>query len=152
MQSPRLDFIVGAQSLREGERVITSGDGGLYPRGIPVGVAHRERDGAWRVALAAAQRPIDFVRIIPFIPIEAPEVTAEPNQAPPLGASSSVAVIGRETMAPPPTAPSAIAAPRPRQRPPPQTTAQNTPAPAQATPEPPQQEAPPAAEPATPPQ
>ena len=65
-----MDFIVGAQALREGERVITSGDGGLYPRGIPVGVARREGDGAWRVALAAAQRPIDFVRLIPFVPIE----------------------------------------------------------------------------------
>jgi rod shape-determining protein MreC len=42
LQAPRMDFIVGAQSLREGERVITSGDGGLYPRGIPVGVARRE--------------------------------------------------------------------------------------------------------------
>ncbi len=155
LQAPRMDFIVGAQALREGERVITSGDGGLYPRGIPVGAAHRERDGAWRVALAAAQRPIDFVRLIPFVPIEAPELTATPGQAPPLGSTSSVAVIGRETMAPPPTVPSATPAPRP---PRPQTTAQNTtpaeqPQPQQPPPQQPQQEAPPPAEPpATPPQ
>jgi rod shape-determining protein MreC len=151
LQAPRMDFIVGAQSLREGERVITSGDGGLYPRGLPVGVARRERDGAWRVALAAAQQPIDFVRIIPFIPIAPPESTAEPNATPPMGSTSSVAVIGRETMAPPPSAPSAVAAPRPQRR----QTAQNdgaaTPVqtPAQPTP---QQEAPPPEQPATPPQ
>ncbi|HRO04458.1 MAG TPA: rod shape-determining protein MreC, partial [Terricaulis sp.] len=66
MQAPMLDFIVGADSLREGERVITSGDGGLYPRGIPVGVARRDGSGQWRVALAAAQEPIDFVRILPY--------------------------------------------------------------------------------------
>lgn len=146
LQAPRMDFIVGAQSLREGERVITSGDGGLYPRGIPVGVARRERDGAWRVALAAAQQPIDFVRIIPFIPIEPPEGTAEPNATPPLGATSSVAVIGRETMAPPPNAPSATPAARPQRR----QTAQNENPPAQTEPQT-QPEAP-AAEPAAPPQ
>ncbi len=149
LQAPRMDFIVGAQSLREGERVITSGDGGLYPRGLPVGVARRERDGTWRVALAAAQQPIDFVRIIPFIPVAPPEGSAEPNAIPPLGSTSSVAVIGRETMAPPPTVPSAAAAPRPPRR----QTAQNDGA---ATPTqtqtPPQQEAPPPEQPATPPQ
>jgi rod shape-determining protein MreC len=146
-----MDFIVGAQSLREGERVITSGDGGLYPRGLPVGVARRERDGAWRVALAAAQQPIDFVRIIPFIPVEPPEGTATPDATPPMGSTSSVAVLGRETMAPPPSAPSAVAAPRPQRR----QTAQNdgaaTPVQTQAQPTP-QQEAPPPEQPATPPQ
>ncbi|UPT64236.1 MAG: rod shape-determining protein MreC [Hyphomonadaceae bacterium JAD_PAG50586_4] len=51
LQAPRLEFIVGAQSLREGERIITSGDGGLYPRGIPVGVARQQGTarGVWRL-------------------------------------------------------------------------------------------------------
>jgi len=122
VQAPRLDFIVGARSLREGERVITSGDGGLFPRGIPVGMAHREREGQWRVALSAAQSPIDFVRLIPFAGVETPEDAPAPDQGPPLTATSSVAVIGRETMAPPPSTPSApSAARRPRVEPPAQT-------------------------------
>ncbi len=150
LEAPRMDFIVGAQALREGERVITSGDGGLYPRGIQVGVARRENNGAWRVALAASQQPIDFVRIIPFVPIDAPETTADPNATPPLGSSSSVAVIGRNTMAPPPSVPSATPAPRPAQQP--RQTAQNQPS-AQTPPAQSQQEAPPPTEPpATPPQ
>ncbi len=151
LQAPNMDFIVGAQALREGERVITSGDGGLYPRGLQVGVARREGDGAWRVALAAAQQPIDFVRIIPFVPIDPPETTADPNATPPLGSTSSVATIGRDTMAPPPAAPTAAPAqPRPQQ--PRRQTAQIEP-PAQTEPAQPQQEAPPPAEPpATPPQ
>jgi rod shape-determining protein MreC len=130
MQAPMLDFIVGAQSLREGERVITSGDGGLYPRGIPVGVARRDGDGQWRVALAAAQRPIDFVRILPYVGIEQPEANAAVEQGPPLSGVSSVAVIGTETMAPPPTyqAPPPAAPPRPRAQP------QQTAAPAQVAP------------------
>ena len=114
-QSPRLDFIVGAQSLREGERMITSGDGGLYPRGIPVGLAHRDGDGAWHVALAAAQRPIDFVRIVPYVGAAQPEGTARGDEAPPLNSTSTVAAVSRSTMAPPPTlvaTPAAARAPR----------------------------------------
>jgi len=113
MQAPRLDFIVGAQSLREGERIVTSGDGGLYPRGIPVGVARSSGDGQWRVALAASQRPIDFVRILPFVGVERPEDAPVSDAGPPLASSSSVSAVGRETLPPPPTAPSAEA-PRPR--------------------------------------
>ncbi|MGQ0533666.1 MAG: rod shape-determining protein MreC [Caulobacteraceae bacterium] len=153
VQAPRMDFIVGAQALREGERVITSGDGGLYPRGIPVGVARHERDGGWRVALAAAQRPIDFVRLIPFVPIEPPEATAPEGATPPLGSSSSVAVIGRETMAPPPapSAPSAAPAPAQRQRAR-RETAEAQPQAASAEPQPQQETPPPTEPPATPPQ
>jgi rod shape-determining protein MreC len=126
MQAPRLDFIVGAQALREGERVITSGDGGLFPRGITVGVAQRQSDGSWRVALSAAQRPIDYVRLIPFTGIDAPENAPAEDDGPPLNAASSVAVIGRETMAPPPSVPTALpAASRP-----PATTSTTAPRPA----------------------
>jgi rod shape-determining protein MreC len=117
MQSPRLDFIVGAQALREGERIITSGDGGLFPRGIPVGVAHHEGDGAWRVALAASQRPNDFVRIVPVVGGDLPETTATPNQGPPLGPTSSVTSVGRDLTAAAPAAAlptPAATPPRPR--------------------------------------
>lgn len=82
VETPRLDFIVGAANLREGERIITSGDGGLFPRGVPVGVA-RWSNNAWRVALAASQQPIDFVRIIPYVRPEAPEAAAVPDPGPP---------------------------------------------------------------------
>jgi len=115
MQSPRLDFIVGAQSLREGERIVTSGDGGLYPRGIPVGIARSSGDGQWRVALAASQRPIDFVRILPFVGVDRPEDAPVPDEGPPLASASSVNAVGRETTAPAPTTPTPPPpAPRPR--------------------------------------
>lgn len=130
VQSPRLDFIVGAQSLREGERVITSGDGGLFPRGIPVGVARRGGDNNWRVDLAAPQQPIDFVRILPYVGIERPEDTPVEGQTPPLS-RSSVSVIGQQTMTPPPSLAPAPPAQQPAVRPRPQTPA---PAPASAPP------------------
>jgi len=105
LQTPRLDFIVGADDLREGERIITSGDGGLFPRGIPVGVAHSERDGSWRVQLAAAQRPIDFVRIIPFVGVVEPEAEAVADAGPPAELRPAVSAVGRDTIAPAPTTP-----------------------------------------------
>ena len=136
MQAPRLDFIVGAQSLRDGERMVTSGDGGLYPRGLAVGVARRGSDGQWRVTLAASQRPVDFVRLIPFVGIEPPEDAPVVDDGPPLTAISSTAAIGREIMTPPAMAPStsAVRAARPpRQAPPPAAADAPEPAP---TPEP----------------
>jgi rod shape-determining protein MreC len=147
MQAPRLDFIVGAENLREGERVITSGDGGLFPRGIPVGVARGDRDGSWRVALAASQRPIDFVRLIPFVSVAAPEAAPVEDQGPPLNTGSSVAAIRQQTMTPPPTAPTPALEPRPRREPAP-TQAQ----PPAQTPEPAAPQTEPSPEPATPPQ
>jgi rod shape-determining protein MreC len=150
MQSPRLDFIVGAQSLREGERVITSGDGGLFPRGIPVGVARRSGDG-WRVALAASQQPIDFVRILPFVGVERPEEAPAADEGPPLAAASSYSNIGRETMTPPPTAPSAPPVRRERRPAVQQTSAPAQTPRAQAEPAPqPQPEAAPSEQPAEP--
>lgn len=135
LQAPRLDFIVGAENLREGERIITSGDGGLFPRGIPVGVAHGERDGSWRVALSVAQRPIDFVRLIPYVGVPLPEGEPVADAGPPLNIASSVSTIGRETL-PPPVAPAT-----PPQPPAPQTP---RPRPQRAEP-PPASEAPPPA-------
>jgi rod shape-determining protein MreC len=142
VQAPRLDFIVGAQSLRDGERIITSGDGGLFPRGIPVGVARRDNDGGWHVTLAAAQRPIDFVRIVPFVAVERPEQSVVADEGPPLNAASSVAVVGRELTPPPPSAPSAPPRPRP-------TAVQSQPAPAQEPAPQPQTEPAPQAPPST---
>lgn len=149
VQAPRLDFIVGAQNLREGERVVTSGDGGLYPRGIPVGVARHGNDGQWRVALSTARLPIDFVRLIPYVGPAMPESAPVADAGPPLAAASSVSAIGRQTMAPPPTVPTQVASTTPRPRP--QTPAEQTqPAQTPAAAAPPAQQ--PAAEPQPPPQ
>ncbi len=145
VQAPRLDFIVGAQSLREGERVITSGEGGLFPRGVLVGVAQSRGNGEWRVALSAAQLPIDFVRLLPFVDVVAPESDGLQSQGPPLAASSSVGVIGRQTMIPAPTAPRPRSPPSPRREPGAAVSAE----PEQP---PPQPLAPPAGPPSGPPQ
>ena len=64
--NPRLDYLRGQEPVREGDRILSSGDGGIMPRGLPVGVAVKGLDGKWRVVLASDKGPIDFVRILLF--------------------------------------------------------------------------------------
>ncbi|WP_369059999.1 rod shape-determining protein MreC [Caulobacter sp. 73W] len=64
--NPRLEYLRGRDPVKEGDRIVTSGDGGVLPRGLPVGVAVKGLDGAWRVALFANSTPIDYVRILLF--------------------------------------------------------------------------------------
>ncbi len=126
LQAPRLDFIVGAESLREGERIITSGDGGLYPRGIPVGVARRSR--RWRNGVSrlprASSRSISCASCRSSA-LERRKSAGRPTRARRSTRSSSVSAIGRDVMAPPPTAPTPQPTPpRPRrERQPPQAAA-----------------------------
>jgi rod shape-determining protein MreC len=64
--NPRLDYLRGRDPIHEGDRVLTSGDGGVVPRGLPVGTAVKGLDGRWRVVLASDRAAIDFVRILLF--------------------------------------------------------------------------------------
>ena len=63
---PRLEYVRGRDPVRIGDTILTSGDGGVFPRGLPVGVAVKDLKGAWRVRLYADETPIDFVRILQF--------------------------------------------------------------------------------------
>ncbi len=77
--NPTLSFLRAHDSLREGDRVLTSGDGGVFPRGLPVGSVVRGFDGAWRVSLDADAAPIDWVQILffeDFSQLSSPEALA----------------------------------------------------------------------------
>jgi rod shape-determining protein MreC len=64
--NPRLDYLRGQNPVKEGDLVLTSGDGGVFPRGLPVGTAVKGLDGNWRVVQASDRAAIDFVRILMF--------------------------------------------------------------------------------------
>jgi rod shape-determining protein MreC len=64
--SPKLDYIRSALTLKEGDRVMTSGDGGVFPRGLPVGTVEHSVEGGWRVQLDSDTAPIDYVQILLF--------------------------------------------------------------------------------------
>jgi rod shape-determining protein MreC len=64
--NPRLEFLRGAQPAKSGDVIMTSGDGGVFPRGLPVGVVIKGVDGVWRARLYSDRAPIDFVRVVLF--------------------------------------------------------------------------------------
>jgi rod shape-determining protein MreC len=63
--TPKLAYLRTHDAPRIGDRVLTSGDGGVIPRGLPVGTVVQSLEG-WRVALDCDAAPIDFVRILLF--------------------------------------------------------------------------------------
>lgn len=64
--NPKLDYLRGKDPVKQGDRVVTSGDGGVFPRGLPVGVAVKGLDGRWRVVLDSDRAPIDYVQFLLF--------------------------------------------------------------------------------------
>lgn len=64
--NPKLEFVRGNGAVQAGDRILTSGDGGGFPRGVPIGVAARGIDGSWRVKLFSDRGAIDYVRIMLF--------------------------------------------------------------------------------------
>jgi len=64
--NPRLEFVRGVGSVQPGDRILTSGDGGGFPRGVPIGVAAKGIDGSWRVKLFSDRGAIDYVKILLF--------------------------------------------------------------------------------------
>ncbi len=89
--NPKLQYLRGKDTIREGDRILTSGDGGMLPRGLPIGYAAKGLDGSWRVKLLSNEGSIDFVRVLLFDDFaqlaKADDLNAEPlaglNTAPP---------------------------------------------------------------------
>ncbi len=62
---PLLTYLAPNARPELGEQVVTSGDGGVFPPGIPVGVVVQTSNGV-RVAAAGDPSTVDFVRITDF--------------------------------------------------------------------------------------
>jgi rod shape-determining protein MreC len=78
--NPRMDMVRGINAIMAGDLIMTSGDGGLIPRGLPVGQVYKARDGAWRVKLFTDRGPGDYVKVLQFTDLAA--LTPENNAAP----------------------------------------------------------------------
>ncbi|HEY3695191.1 rod shape-determining protein MreC [Phenylobacterium sp.] len=116
--NPKLDYLRGQDPVRAGDRIVTSGDGGVLPRGLPVGTAARGLDGRWRVVLASDTAPVDFVRILAFQDFaqlaNQKELDRMPVPPPPTGGAATIGVVGQPGAAPAgATTPAAPAAPKP---------------------------------------
>ena len=68
---PPLEFLETPETVRPGDRVVTSGDGGVFPSGILVGQVTQTQSGRLRVRLAADMQRLEFLRVVRHQPREA---------------------------------------------------------------------------------
>ncbi len=61
---PLLDFLEDRDAVRPGDRVVTAGDGQLFPAGLLVGRVALGTDGRLRLRLAADYEQLEFVRVL----------------------------------------------------------------------------------------
>jgi len=62
--APPLEFVEAPELVRPGDRVVSSGDGGLFPAGLLVGQAALGPDKRLRVRLAADYERLNFLRVL----------------------------------------------------------------------------------------
>ncbi len=67
---PVLDFIEEIEEVRPGDRVVSSGDGGVFPAGLLVGSVVLARDGRLRLRLSADYERLEFLRVLRAQPKE----------------------------------------------------------------------------------
>ncbi|MFV0303084.1 MAG: rod shape-determining protein MreC [Paracoccus sp. (in: a-proteobacteria)] len=67
---PVLDFLEGVENVRPGDRVVTSGDGGVFPAGLLVGQVVQASDGRLRLRMAADYDRLEFLRVLRSHPAE----------------------------------------------------------------------------------
>jgi len=73
---PVLDFIENTDLVQPGDRIVTSGDGGVFPPDLLVGQAVLTSDNRFRTRLSADYKRLEFMRIVrhsPGLPITDPD-------------------------------------------------------------------------------
>lgn len=82
---PPLDFLEDQGAVRPGDRVVSSGDGGMLPAGLLVGRVVATSGGELRVRLAADYQRLEFLRVLrayPGEPLTDPGALVAPYRAP----------------------------------------------------------------------
>lgn len=76
-ETPRLLYVDPEVTLSLGDRVVTSGHGGAFPPGIPVGVVSEVSELGVRVRPVVDLRRIEFVRLLDYIRLPTDEAVAQ---------------------------------------------------------------------------
>lgn len=118
---PALDMVSRQVTLHAGDQVVSSGDGGMLPPGLPIGTVVQDSAGGWRVQLLADAGSTQDVEVLNF---------SKPPEAPPAAAELPAVAAGLKPLVPPPPAPTAastIAPVAPKPAPKPQAEAETPP-------------------------
>jgi rod shape-determining protein MreC len=70
--TPPIDFLESPELVRPGDRVVSSGDGGVFPSGLLVGQVALGTDQQLRVRLAADYERLEFLRVLRNLPAASP--------------------------------------------------------------------------------
>lgn len=62
--APLIDFLEAAEKVRPGDRVVSSGDGGVFPAGLLVGHVAMGSDRRLRVRLSTDYERLEFLRVL----------------------------------------------------------------------------------------
>jgi rod shape-determining protein MreC len=87
-QTPVLEFIEAPENIAAGDRIVTSGDGGLFPPGLLVGQVIETTDRRLRARLAADMGRLNFLRVMrshPGTSLDDPGALIGPPWPPPEG-------------------------------------------------------------------
>ena len=68
---PTIELIEKEDLVKAGDRIFTSGDGGVFPKGLLIGRVVRDSTGRERVNLAADYKRLTFLKVIRTTPLEA---------------------------------------------------------------------------------
>ncbi len=95
--APPIEFLENADLVRPGDRVVSSGDGGVFPAGLLVGQVALGPDRRMRVILSADYERLEFLRVlrshdnevikdpgalvVPPLPLPAPQTVSEAEPA-----------------------------------------------------------------------
>ena len=80
---PALDFIEHAERVEEGDPVVSSGDGGVFPAGLLVGQVFLDREKRLRLRLSADYEQLSYLRVLRSHPAERIEATGQLIAPPP---------------------------------------------------------------------
>jgi rod shape-determining protein MreC len=80
-RTPVLAFLESAHQVKPGNRVVTSGDGGVFPPLLPIGVVTSSSTGELRVTLHADLSRLEYVQILAYDPALPPD-QEKPEPAP----------------------------------------------------------------------
>ncbi|UMA64055.1 rod shape-determining protein MreC [Roseivivax marinus] len=62
--APPIDFLESPDLVRPGDRIVTSGDGDVFPPGLLIGQVAQDPGGRLRVRLAADYERLEFLRVL----------------------------------------------------------------------------------------
>jgi len=63
---PRLIFVSANADVKIGSRIVTSGHGGMFPTGLPIGIITEIGDAGIRIETFASSDQLEFVRLVDY--------------------------------------------------------------------------------------